>query len=120
MALFLTIALTIWAVVHAYVFWRLASLPWVMDYVSPVVVGVIAALLWLSYFVARVLDRKGLQRFAWPLEMVASTWVGVVFLLFACLLVADVLTMGGTFFGSHTITIRAGAVALAGLLCMVG
>jgi predicted MPP superfamily phosphohydrolase len=120
MALFLAIALSIWGTLHAYIFWRLSTLPFVYQHVSPSALGITAAILWLSYFIARILDRKGLQRFVWPLEIVASNWVGVAFLLFCCFLAADMLTLGGNIFPSESTTIRTCAAALAFLLSLVG
>lgn len=120
MAVFLIIVLTIWSGLHAYIFWRLSSLPWIAHAVSPLALALIAAFLWLSYVTARVLDAKGCQRFVWPLEIVASTWTGVAFLLFWCLLAADVVTLGGNIFTTTTLTIRSSAVALAIVLCVIG
>lgn len=120
MAAFLAIALTIWGTLHAYIFWRLSSLPWIANHISPLALSIIAAFLWLSYLIARILDRKGFQRFFWPLELFAATWVGVVFLLFWCMVATDVVTLGGNVFTpAATITIRTGAVALAVFLCVL-
>ncbi|MGZ5567426.1 MAG: hypothetical protein ACXWKG_10455, partial [Limisphaerales bacterium] len=119
MALFLAIALTIWGALHAYIFWRLASLPWIAHHVSPLTLGIIAAFLWLSYVAARVLDAKGYQRFIWPFEFLAATWVGVAFLLLCCLLAADLVTLGGNVFTTATTTIRIGAVVTAVFLSLI-
>jgi predicted MPP superfamily phosphohydrolase len=121
MALFLLIALSIWGALHAYVFWRLSSLPWIAQHVSIMTLSAVATFLWLSYFVARMLDRKGFQRFVWPLEIVAANWVGVASLLFFSLLASDVLTVGGTVFSPElTVTIRSVAVAIALLFALIG
>ncbi|MDB6058545.1 MAG: hypothetical protein JWO95_2389 [Verrucomicrobiales bacterium] len=76
-------------------------------------------LLWLSYPAARILDSKGLQRFVWPLEYLAANWVGVAFVLFWCLLVGDVVTLGGNLFPQATTSIRSGAVVTAMCLCAI-
>lgn len=119
MALFLSIFLTIWGALHAYVFWRLSSVPWMAEHVPTLALGISAAALWISYPAARILDSQGFQRFVWPLEYFAANWVGVVFLLFWCLLAADILTLGGNLFPQTSITIRTGAVLVALLLCVV-
>src|SRR5215467_2599930 len=98
MALFLFTFLSIWGVMHLYVFWRLASIPWVAAHISHPVLTVVAVALWLSYFVARILDARGLQSVAWPLEYLAANWVGLLFLLFFAMLATDVLTLGGWLF----------------------
>src|SRR4051812_43051575 len=99
MIVFLISFLSIWGVMHAYVFWRLASVPAVVHFIPPVALGIIAAALWLSYAVARILDSKGLQRIIWPLEYLAANWIGVLFLLFCSFLVADIATIVVSLFG---------------------
>src|SRR5215467_9137120 len=120
MALFLITFLSIWGLMHLYVFWRLASIPWVAAHISHPVLIVIAVVLWLSYVVARMLDARGLQSVAWPLEYLAANWVGLLFLLFFTLLASDVLTLGGWLFHNQAPAIRGWAVVLAGLLTLVG
>ncbi len=119
MATFLAIALTIWGTLHAYIFWRLSSLPWIANHVSPLTLGIIAACLWLSYVAARVLDAKGAQQYIWPFEFLAATWVGIAFLLLCCLVAADLVTLGGNVFTTATISIRTSAVGFAFLLCLI-
>ena len=53
-ATFLFMVLGIWGLVHAYVFWRLSSVPWIAGHVSHPVLVVSGILLWLSYLLARV------------------------------------------------------------------
>jgi predicted MPP superfamily phosphohydrolase len=120
MALFLITFLSIWGLMHLYVFWRLASIPWVAAHISHPVLTVIMVVLWLSYVVARILDARGLQSVAWPLEYLAANWVGLLFLLFSTVLVTDVLTLGGSLFHNQAPAIRGWAVLLAGLLALVG
>lgn len=119
MVAFLAIALTIWGTLHAYVFWRLSTVPLIGDHIPSLALGLLAAFLWLSYFIARILDRKGFQRLVWPLEIVASNWVGIAFLLFWCLLASDILTLGGNIFTAQTPIIRTAAVAIAIVLCFI-
>jgi hypothetical protein len=94
-ALFLGIVLSIWAALHLYVLWRLDSVPGVATHLSRRALIVIAAALWAGYPLARILDSLKLKALARPLEIVAATWIGMLFLLFATLLAADVFTLGG-------------------------
>jgi len=116
---FLIRILSIWAAAHAYVFWRLASVPWVANQVSVLALAITAALLWASYVVVRLLDAKGLQAVIWPLEYVAANWIGLFFLLFWALLAVDVLTLGGWLFHRQAPAIRGWAVGVAGLLMVI-
>ncbi len=113
MILFLIPILSIWGALHAYVFWRLASIPWIAQHVSTSALVITATVLWLSYVVARILDAKGLQAISWPVEYIAANWVGVLFLLFWALLAVDVFTLGGLLFHDQAPAVRTGAVLIA-------
>jgi uncharacterized protein len=120
MKLFLSIVLTVWSVMHLYVFWRVASVPWVTAHLSRQALVAIALGLWASYPVARILDSSGVEVVARPLEFVGATWIGVLFLLLAALLVADAITLGGWLLPGLAPPIRGWAVVAAGALAAVG
>jgi hypothetical protein len=92
-AVFLIVVLSIWAALHAYVVWRLGGVPWVGEHLPRRALLAIAAALWLSYPLARVLERRGIDALAAPLEIVGATWMGFLFLLFFALLLADILAI---------------------------
>src|SRR5580704_8325458 len=119
-ALFLGIVLSIWAALHLYVLWRLDSVPGVATHLSTRALIVIAAALWAGYPLARILDSWKLKALARPLEIVAATWIGILFLLFATLLAADVFTLGGWLLPRLAPTIRGGAAIAAGVLSLIG
>ena len=95
MARFLTIVLSVWAVMHLYAFWRLITVPWVAARIPRQALLLVAVALWTSYPLTRVLGSKGLQAVLSPLEFLAASWIGVLFLLFSALLVTDAVTLGG-------------------------
>lgn len=113
---FLIVVLSIWGLVHLYVFWRLSSIPWIATHVSRKLILCSGILLWLSYILARWIGSWSIAAVAYPLEFAASTWMGLVFLLFALLLVVDVATLGGALFSTLTPHVRGGAAAVALLL----
>jgi predicted MPP superfamily phosphohydrolase len=119
MAFFLSTVLSIWAAIHLYVFWRLASIPWVAEHFSSIGLVIAALALWASYVFVRILDSMGLQSVCWPLEYLAANWIGVLFLLFWALLAADLVTLGGWLFVKQVPAIRAGATLTAGALSLV-
>ncbi len=92
-AVFLIVVLSIWAALHAYVVWRVGGIPWVAEHLSRKALLAIAAALWLSYPLARVLERRGIDVLGAPLEVVGAAWMGFLFLLFFALLLADILTV---------------------------
>jgi hypothetical protein len=99
---------------------RLDSVPGVATHLSRRALMVIAAALWAGYPLARILDSWKLKALARPLEIVAATWIGMLFLLFATLLAADVFTLGGWLLPRLPPTIRGGAAIAAGVLSLIG
>jgi len=114
---FLAVALSVWALVHAYVFWRLCSVPWVAAHVAW---RTVVLTVWASYPVARFLDARGWRAVAGPLEWIAANWVGIVFLLFCALLATDLVTLGGWLVPTAAPAWRGWAVLVALLLSAAG
>ncbi|HWQ91391.1 MAG TPA: metallophosphoesterase, partial [Clostridia bacterium] len=119
-AIFLSTVLAIWAGMHAYVFWRAGSVPWIAAHVSRRALILTAVVLWASYPVARILDSWSERPVTWPLEFLAACWVGVLFLCVAAMLVADVATLGGWLTPRLAGTLRGGALLLAIVLALIG
>ncbi len=115
LAIFLLIVLSVWTLMHAYVFFRIAGLPALSPPLARRGLILAACVLWLGYPVARILASRA-GALAFPLDAAASTWVGVLFLLVACLLAADLATGFGLLFRPQVPTVRAAALAAAGLL----
>jgi uncharacterized protein len=119
-AIFITLVLTVWVLMHLYVFWRLGTMPWVAAH-SSIRGLVLAALgLGLSYPLARVLEARGIHAVAWLLELVGANWIGVLFLLLSAILVVDVVTLGGLLFAQVAPQLRSSAVLVAGLFAVIG
>jgi predicted MPP superfamily phosphohydrolase len=93
--LFFGSVLGIWISMHVYVFWRLASIPWIETHLSRFSLVTAAAILGTSYLLARVLYSIGWDGIAKPLEYVGGNWIGILFLLLTALLFIDCITLGG-------------------------
>jgi predicted MPP superfamily phosphohydrolase len=123
-AIFIVVALGIWAAVHGYVFWRLASVPWVAAHVPRRALFWTAFALWASYLTARILNSSRLDVVGRPLEFVAATWLGVLFLIFSALLAVDVVTLGGVLLPKLAPGLRGwaalGALALSAVALVQG
>jgi predicted MPP superfamily phosphohydrolase len=118
-AIFITVVLTVWGLMHVYVFWRLSSIPWVAAHCPLTVLALSALALWLSYPLARFLNAWNFEAVGVPLEFAAAVWMGVLFLMLASLLVVDVVTAGGWLFSQVAVQLRSGAVLVAGLLSVL-
>lgn len=118
-AIFITLVLTIWGIMHSYVFWRLGTIPWVAAHNSNRALVLTGLALWLSYPLARMLNAWKLESVGAPLELAAAVWMGILFLAFAALLVVHVVTVGGLLFTQIAPHLRGGAVLVAGILSMI-
>jgi predicted MPP superfamily phosphohydrolase len=116
---FLLIALTVWTLMHAYVLSRLWNLPAGASSTWHRGLLIAAVVLWLSFPLAQILGRT-VGRVAMPLEVVGATWIGVLFLLLAALLVADLVTGFGWLLPSLSRPARMAAVLLASVLSLLG
>lgn len=116
--MFITLALSVWAVMHAFVFWRLCSVPWIAAHFSRQTIWLTAFALWVSFPLARILETTKAGQLAIPLEIAASTWVGILFLLLCALLVVEVGTAGGWLFRKAAPALR-GWAAVVGLMLSV-
>jgi predicted MPP superfamily phosphohydrolase len=118
-ALFLTIVLGVWALMHAYVFWRVAAVPWVTGHVTRRQLLIAAVVLWASYPLARMLNSCQYQVIGVPLEFLATTWIGFLFLALAALLVTDICTLGGLLLPRYGATLPGWAVMVAAILSLI-
>ena len=90
-ALFLTIVLGIWTGLHLLAFSRFAVFPAFAAAPRPARLAVFGAL-WLSYPLGRVLLHRGWRVLGEAFELLGSVWMGVLFILCAWLLLADLAT----------------------------
>ncbi|HYN41700.1 MAG TPA: metallophosphoesterase [Thermoanaerobaculia bacterium] len=115
-ALFLGIVLSVWTLFHVYAFQRAFSIPAVARAVPFAARVSLLALLWLSYPVGRVLARSAPGALARGVELFGAVWMGVLFLAFASLFVADVATGFGKLWPRGAVPARSMALAVAGVL----
>jgi uncharacterized protein len=119
-ALFLTVVLGIWTLMHAYVLLRLLPLPGLAVPIKRRIVLGLATFLWASYPLSRILSHwKPAAFLSAPLEWIGAYWVGILFLALICMLAADLLTGFGVLFKPLVPAIRGGALFIAALLSIV-
>ncbi|MBK6403764.1 MAG: metallophosphoesterase [Holophagales bacterium] len=119
LALFLGIVLSVWTLFHVYAFQRAFSIP-VLARAVPVAARVaLFALLWLSYPLGRVLARWAPGALARGVELAGAVWMGVLFLAFAALLAADIVTGFGKLWPRGAVPARSVALAVAIVLSVL-
>jgi predicted MPP superfamily phosphohydrolase len=123
-ALFFAVVLGVWAAMHLYVFWRLASVPWVAACCSRRTLLWTALALAGSYPLARFVSSRHLEALGEPLEFAAANWIGVLFILLTLLVAVDVVTLGGWLLPKVAPVIRgwtvAGALVLSAIALVQG
>jgi hypothetical protein len=80
--MFGTILISICTFMHAYVFWRAASVPFVDQHISKKVLIGAAVILWVLFYLGRVVGHGGTGILAIALEFMGMTWMAVLFLTF--------------------------------------
>jgi predicted MPP superfamily phosphohydrolase len=116
---FVAIVLSIWTLMHVYVAGRVWGLPWLGTPVARRLLVAAMAVLWVGYPLARLLDRAHLGFVAKVFEALGANWMGVIFLLFASILAADLVTGFGTLSPSLSVTARSAGLAVGLLLSVV-
>jgi hypothetical protein len=113
---FFVTVLVVWIALHGYVVWRVGSIPSVAAHVPRKTLIAAAVLLGSSYIAARFAEHFGAGILGRLLEFVGASWMGVFFLVFASLLLADVVTGFGFLLPRAAGEVRGWALALAGVL----
>ncbi len=90
--MFGTILLAIITVMHVYVFWRAASVPFLKRRTSEKLLIGTGIVLWAVFVLGRVIGHGGTGTLAFTMEFLGMNWMAVVFLMTVSLLVADIVT----------------------------
>ena len=90
--MFFVVVLSVWTVLHAYVFWRAASVPAIQRRIPRKVFFLAGVMAWSSYIVANLIEPAAPGWLAWISQALSADWLGILFLLFVCMFAADVVT----------------------------
>ena len=112
--MFGTILISICTFMHVYVFWRAASIPFIDQHISRKAFIGAAVILWILFYLGRVIGHDGTGIWAQILEFLGMTWMAVLFLTFISLVAIDVVTLFGFLLPRWSPSLRGWAVS-AGL-----
>jgi len=115
--MFWFVLISIFTLIQVYVFRRISSVPLFADH-RQLVAGIGIAV-WLLFIAGVVYGHRGTGLAARWLEVAALHWMAVLFLLFVCLLAADIVTGFGFFIPRFAPALRGVAVIAAVLLTIV-
>jgi predicted MPP superfamily phosphohydrolase len=117
--LFGTILISVCTVMHLYVFWRAASVPFVMQHASKKTLIAAAVLLWILFYLGRTIGHGGTGAFAAVLEFLGMTWMAVLLLTFVCLLAVDMATLFGLLMPKAAPSLRGWALLAGAVLSAI-
>ncbi len=112
------ILISIFTVMHVYVFWRATSVPFLRRHVHPGIIIGAGVFLWIIFYLGRTVGHGGSGTMAWWLEMLGLHWMSVVFLLSIPLFMIDIITVCGFLFPRFAPSLR-GVALVAGLILSV-
>ena len=119
MTMFFIIVLAIWAAMHAYVGWRLASLPLFASGAARAWLVASLAVGFAAYPLGRIAVFQGWYGVGRVLEYGGGVWMGTLMLLLFAFLAVDLVTIFGLLLKPHLPLLRGGAVGVALVLAVV-
>ena len=105
----------VWSLAHAYVLWRILSLPFIKRRLQAPARRALGVALWVGLLGVNVLGHFTWMWLIRILEFIGTAWMAMILLIFACLLAVELLTLFGTLFKSRVWIFQLLAV-LAGFL----
>jgi hypothetical protein len=94
-SMFGTILISVTTVMHIYVFWRAATVPFVQRQVPTAVLIGAGVMLWAVFYLGRAYGHHGTGKAAATLEFLGMNWMAMVFLACVPLLAVDLVTVFG-------------------------
>ncbi|UCG65004.1 MAG: metallophosphoesterase [Deltaproteobacteria bacterium] len=113
------ILISVFTLMHIYVFWRAASVPLVERGVSRKCLIGAGVALWAIFFFGRVVGHGGTGVMAWTLELLGMNWMAVLFLTFVPLLGIDLVTAFGFLMPRLAPSLRGWALVAGGVLSLI-
>jgi len=117
--MFGSILISVCTLMHIYVFWRIACVPFVNRHVSLNLLIVTGVFLWAVFFIGRLFHHGGTGTLAATIELFGMLWMGALFLLFIPLLMMDVITAFGFLLPRLAPSLRGWALFVGAVLCLI-
>ena len=108
-----------YTLIHIYVFWRIASVPFVIRYIPLKLFIGAGVALWAGFFLGFFRGHGGTGTMAMLLELVSMIWMAMLFLTFVSLLAADLVTGFGFIMPRLGPSLRGWAMAAGVVLSII-
>ena len=117
--MFGTILISVCTLMHLYVFWRAASVPFVDRHVPRKILIGTGVILWAVFLAGRVIGHGGTGDLAGTLEFLGMNWMGILFLTFIPLFSIDVVTLFGFLMPRLSPSLRGWALLAGGMFSAI-
>jgi uncharacterized protein len=114
-----TILLLAVTLMHAYVFWRMNSVPFLRRHVSRRFLVVTGVFFWGVFFFGRFFGHSGTGALATMVELFSMNWMAVIFLTTVSFLAIDIVTGFGHLLPKLSPSLRGVALIVGGVLSLV-
>jgi predicted MPP superfamily phosphohydrolase len=113
------ILISVSTLMQVYVFWRAATVPFVQRHVPlPVLIGA-GVVLWIIFYLGRVVGHSGTGAAAATLEFLGMNWMAMLFLTFLALLAVDLITAFGWLMPRLAAALRGWALVAGAVLSLI-
>lgn len=116
--MFGTFLIVVITLMQFYVFWRIMIMPLILRHISKKVILATGFVFWLVFVAGRMLGHNSSGAFSVAIEFFGMNWLGIVFILFTCFFIIDVITCFGLILPRLSPYFRGLALA-AGLLLSI-
>jgi len=116
---FILILTLVASLMHGYLFWRIASLPFVSTHSRRKVLWALAVGIWLLYLLSVFYGHDGSAGLPSWLERMAMDWLGILFIATTVMLATDLLTGFGLWARHYLARLRSTALLIAGGMIVV-
>lgn len=110
--MFGTILISTCTVMHVYVFWRSASVPFISQHIPLRILFGLGLILWATFVLGRFIGDGGTGFLAKILEFIGMNWMAVLFLIFIPLIFIDLITLFGFLFPRLSSVLRGWALVV--------
>lgn len=117
--MFGTILISVCTLMHLYIFWRAASVPFVDRHVPRKILIGTGVILWAVFLAGRVIGHGGTGDLAVTLEFLGMNWMGILFLTFIPLFSIDLVTLFGFLMPRLSPSLRGWALLVGGVFSAI-
>ena len=117
--MFGNVLIAVCTLMQIYVFWRAASVPFVRRHVPRKVLIASGLVLWVGFYLGRVVGHGGTGVLATALELFGMTWMASLFLVFVSMLATDLVTGFGFIVPRRAPRLRGWALIVGTVLSVI-